>query len=212
MKREEPWLAPSVRRLLYSPCSRCECECSFQPLSDSKGMRTEAPLREAVRWIPGVVELEWGAGDASQPLQGILWKSHVTPRVEVTLLSNRPAGPAGHRSSQQKCMELRFSLSAQACQPPSMTPCTRPTLPPLPQPPPAAAAVALGAHGLLRAGSESTEEGARKYRESGCLSSPGGCLCPGAAGRGDNPSSRPLPGRSWCHPHFADEHTDSLRG
>lgn len=132
MKREEPWLAPSVRRLLYSPCSRCECECSFQPLSDSKGMRTEAPLREAVRWIPGVVELEWGAGDASQPLQGILWKSHVTPRVEVTLLSNRPAGPAGHRSSQQKCMELRFSLSAQARQPPSMTPCTRPTLPPPP--------------------------------------------------------------------------------
>lgn len=93
MKREEPWLAPSVRHLLYSPCSRCECMCSFQPLSDSKGVRTEAPLREAVPWVPGVMEPEWGAGDASQPLQGTLWKSHVTPRVEVSLLSNRPATP-----------------------------------------------------------------------------------------------------------------------
>lgn len=155
--------------------------CEFQPLSDGKRTGTEAQPREAVPRAPRVMELKWGTVDTHQALQGTLWGSQGGGFLAV--LANGTAGPSpalapwGILAKSQLVpaeMHLKALRGAQllpfcpeGCRPPSRTQRTRLRLPLSPQPPPAApgklppvllstetAAVALAAHGLLRAGPE----------------------------------------------------------
>lgn len=127
-------------------------------LSDSGAMGMEAQLRDVVPWAPGAAEpgtVSAGCTRALREGRGEVMSSQASlPSGTVGLgPALAPGGVPGgsHPSRSARGGATRSSDS------PSLPVVQRtglPQAPTSPRRPPAAAAVALGAHGLLRAGSE----------------------------------------------------------